>query len=242
MTPEELVAATAAPINQLGALYYFHPTSLAKGKEDLGLDGMRFYFLGRGGLMGDVEAPTVTSAFGYFAPAVVDKMWNSARERCTPADAANAALACNAEIGRGALADVEGLDAFCDAAEQVVADVNPAGLPLYAGVSAFPTPDDVPARAMHQCVVHRELRGSAHLAAVIAAGLHPSVAHAIRRPDDVATFGWPEDLAITDEDRAKLTEVDATTDALSASHYASLSDEQRNAFAAGISAISAVLL
>jgi len=242
MTPEELVSATAAPINKLGALYYFHPDTLAHGKEKLGLDGMRFYFLGRGGLIGDVEAPTVTSAFGYFAPAVMEKMWNSARERCSPREAAEAALACNAEIGRAALADVEGLDAFCEAAEQVVADVNPAGLTLYAGVSAFPVPEDTPARAMHACVVHRELRGSAHLAAVIASGIHPSVAHAIRRPDDIATFGWPEDLEITADDSTTLAEVDATTDAMSASHYASLSDSQRDAFAAGIANIAAVLL
>lgn len=242
MTPEELVAATAAPINKLGALYYFDPSTLAHGKEQLGLDGMRFYFLGRGGLLGDVDAPAVTSAFGYFAPAVVDKMWNSAREKCAPRDAAAAALACNADIGRAKLADVDGLDAFCEAAEQVVADVNPAALSLYAGVSAFPVPEDLPARAMHQLVVHRELRGSAHLAAVIAAGLNPGVAHAIRRPDDVQTFGWPEDLAITDADRATLAEVDATTDAMSAQHYSSLTDAQRDAFAAGVDAIAAVLL
>lgn len=241
MTPEELVAATAAPINKLGAAYYFHPATLACGKEQLGLDGMRFYFLGRGGLLGDVDAPAVTSAFGYFAPAVVEKMWNSAREKCAPRDAAATALNCNADLGRSELGGVDGLDAFCDAAAQVVADVNPAALSLYAGASSLPVPEDLPAGAMHQCVLHRELRGSAHLAAVVAAGIHPAVAHAIRRPDDIETFGWPADLEITDEDRAKLAAVDERTDAISASHYASLSDEQRSAFAAGVEAIAAAL-
>lgn len=239
MTPEELVAATAAPINKLGAAYYFDPSTLSHGKEQLGLDGMRFYFLGRGGALGDVEAPAVASAFGYFAPPIVEKMWNSARETCSPRAAAEAALECNANIGRAKLADVEGLAEFCEAAEQVVADVNPAALSLYAGVASFDLPEDLPGRAMQQCVIHRELRGSAHLAAVIAAGLHPGVAHAIRRPDDVATFGWPEDIEITDADRAKLETVDEQTDAMSASHYASLSDEQRAAFVAGVEAIAA---
>ncbi len=241
MTPEELVSATTAPINSLGAAYYFDPATIAHGKEQLGLDGMRFYFLGRGGLMGDIDAPTATSAFGYFAPAVMEKMWNSAREKCAPRDAAAAALECNANIGRAKLADVAELAAFCEAAEQVVADVNPAALSLYAGAAALPFPEDLPARAMHQCVLHRELRGSAHLAAVVAAGIHPGVAHAIRRPGDVETFGWPADIEITDADRTKLAAVDVQTDALSASHYSSLSDEQRDAFVAGVNAITAAL-
>ena len=241
MTPEELVTATAAQLNSLGAVYYFHPDTIAHGKEHLDLDGMRFYFLGRGGLMGDIDSPTATSAFGYFAPTVMDKMWNSARERCAPRDAANASLECNANIGRAKLADVAELAAFCDAAEQVVADVNPAALSLYAGVTALPLPEDLPGRAMQLCVIHRELRGSAHLVAVTAAGIHPGVAHAIRRPNDIETFGWPADIEITDNDRTKLEEVDVRTDALSASHYSSLSDDQRAAFAAGVDAIAEAL-
>lgn len=242
MSPEELVSSTAAQINALGAVYYFDPATLTHGKEELGLDGMRFYFLGRGGVLGDVESPVITAAFGYFAPAVMDKMWTSAKDRCDPKAAAAAALACNAEIGRGKLDDVSVLAAFCAAAEQVVANVNPAGLQLYAGFAAQPMPDDLPGRAMQLLVCHRELRGSAHLAAVIAAGVHPSVAHAIRRPNDIATFGWPEDLEITDEDRANLQAADAATDAMSALHYSSLTDQQRADFAAGVDAIGNVLL
>lgn len=241
MSPEEVAEATAASVGSLGAVYYFHPDTIAHGKEQLGLDGMRFYLIGRAGVLGDVEAPVVTSAFGYFAPAVIEKLWNSSKEKVAPRDAARAALECNANIGRAALGDVAGLDAFCDAAEQVITDVSPAGLALYAGVAAEPLPDDLPGRAMQLIVCHRELRGSAHLAAVIASGVHPSVAHAIRRPNDIATFGWPEDIAVTDADRANLEAADATTDAMAASHYASLTDAQRAAFAAGIDNIASAL-
>ncbi len=78
MTPTELVQAACPKIASLGAAFYFNPETVAKGKE-LGLDGFRFYFLGRGGVLGDVEARVVRSAFGYFAPELVDKMWNSSR-------------------------------------------------------------------------------------------------------------------------------------------------------------------
>jgi len=241
MTPEELVAATSASINSIGAVYYFHPDTIAYGKEHLDLDGMRFYFLGRGGVLGDAEAAVVTSGFGYFAPPVMEKMWNSSKAKVAPRDAARAALECNANIGRDKLAELD-LAAFCEAAEQVIADVNPAGLAIYAGVAAEPLPEDLPGRAMQLAVCHRELRGSAHLAAVIAAGVHPSVAHAIRRPNDIGTFGWPEDLEITDADRRNLEAADATTDVMSAAHYASLTNDQRSAFATGVDAMAEVLL
>ena len=38
----------------------------------------------------------------------------------------------------------------------------------------------------------RELRGSVHLLAVLASGLSDAQAHAIKRPGDVAVFGWEE--------------------------------------------------
>jgi hypothetical protein len=42
MTPDELIAAVAAPIGSIGSSFYFAPETLAAGKE-LGLDGFRFY-------------------------------------------------------------------------------------------------------------------------------------------------------------------------------------------------------
>lgn len=241
MTPEELVAATAGPIGTIGATYYFHPDTIAHGKEELGLDGMRFYLFGRGGVLGDVESPVIASAFGYFAPSVVAKLWNSSKDKVAPRDAARAALGCNAKLGRDKLANVTGLAEFCEAAEQVIANVNPAGLALFAGFAAEPLPDDLPARALQLVVTLRELRGSAHLAAVVVAGVHPAVAHAIRRPGDVANFGWTDELAITDADHAALAAADQATDVLSAGHYVTLSEDQRQAFVAGIEAIGAAI-
>ena len=237
-TPEELVAATAATVNGLGARFYFHPDSLAKGKE-LGLDGFRFYVLGRGGVLGDVESAVITSAFGYFNPGLVAKMWDSAKETMAPRDAARAYLECNAQIGRTHLADVEGLDEFCDAAEQVLTDHNPAGLALYAGIAAEPLPEDLPGRAMHLLAVHRELRGSIHLAVIVASGMPAPVAHALRRPSDVEMFGWPADIAVPDDAAARLDEIDRITDERTADAYRTLSDDQRDAFVRGVAAIDA---
>lgn len=238
MTPAELVSATSPAVNALGARFYFHTATLAAGKE-LGLDGFRFYALGRGGVLGDVESAVVTSAFGYFHPDVVDRIWNSAKEVLAPRAAAAAYLACNADLGRQVLGTVGGLDAFCAAAEKVCGGVNPAAFALYAGVAAEPLPDDLPGRAMQLLVVHRELRGSLHLVAIVASGLHPSHAHALRRPGDLETFGWPADLDPPDDAAARLAAADALTDDLAAAAYAPLSDVERRAFVSGVEAIDA---
>ena len=78
-----LVQAACPKIGDLGSAFYFDPATVAKGKE-LGLDGFRFYFLGRGGVLGDVEPRVVQAAFGYFEPRLIAKIWDSARERMPP--------------------------------------------------------------------------------------------------------------------------------------------------------------
>ncbi len=240
MATADVVEAVAAPMGSAGAAFYFNPDTLAKGKE-LGLDGFRFYVLGRGGVMGDVPAKVIESAFGYFAGPLVDKIWNSAKERVAPAEAAAAYLGCNAELGRNKLAGVSGLEEYCAAAEQVVAAARPAALPLFAGIATAPLPDDAPARAAHLTAVLRELRGSVHLVAIAATDLDNAVAHAIRRPDDVQTFGYETAPTITDANRAQLAEADELTNRLMAAPYGVLDAAGESAIVSGAQAIAEAL-
>jgi len=80
MSPDELITTVCPTIGTFGAAYYFAPRTLARGRA-MGLDGFRFYFLGRGGVLGDVEAPVVASAFGYFELSLVQAVWDSARAK-----------------------------------------------------------------------------------------------------------------------------------------------------------------
>lgn len=240
MEASEVVKAVAEPMGSAGAAFYFHPDTLARGKE-LGLDGFRFYMLGRAGVMGDVPPLVVESAFGYFNPALVGKIYGSARERASAVDAASAYWECAAALGRKVLGEIEGLDAYCAAAEKVVAAVRPAGLPLFAGIASMPLADDLPGRAMQLTAVLRELRGSTHLAAVVSVGLDDAVAHAIRRPDDIALFGYEEAPAVSDDDRAKLARADELTDRLMADPYGVLDAAEGQAIADGAASIAAAL-
>jgi hypothetical protein len=242
MTPEELVAAASPKIGAMGSAFYFVPETAARGKE-LGLDAFRFYFLGRGGVLGDVEAPVVASAFGYFNPDLVAKMWSSAKAVLPPREAGRVYFQACADLGRRRFADLAGLGAFCAAAGAVNAAADPVGLPLYAGIRAEPLADDEPGRAMQLVSVLRELRGSAHLLAVRAAGVEPRTAHFASRPDDGAMFGWAEDQtpAVTEADRAAMVEAEAITDRIVTPAYAALDDDGARALLTGLHAMEAAL-
>jgi hypothetical protein len=236
-------AAEVSPaINKLGNAFYFAPQTLARGKE-LGLGGRRFYFVGRGGTMGDVDWPMVASAFGYFNPAVVKEIWTSSQERVQPKEIGRAYVACSQEFGRAHFADVPGLEEFCAAAESVTAAIDPAGLALYAGLSAAPLALDAPARAYQLVTLLREHRGSVHLLAVVAVGLDPRVAHAIRRPDDLEMFGWtPDDIPdVGDRERQLLDDAEAITNRLVSVAYDRLDDDGQQAIRAGLAAMRAAL-
>jgi hypothetical protein len=238
MTPLEIVQHTSPIVNDVGNRFYFHPETLAHGKS-LGLDGFRFYILGRGGVLGDVEPDVVVAAFGYFNPGVIEAMWDSAKQKMAPRDAAREYLGCAERLGRDRLDGLDGLDAFNDAAEAIVAAVDRASLPLFAGIAAEPLPADPAGRAYRNVCNLRELRGSVHLLAIVASGVPPSVAHAIRRPSDVAAFGWDPAPDVSDADRERLAAADELTDQLLVPSIAALSDARREAFVAGVEAIAA---
>jgi hypothetical protein len=242
--PADIMRATQ-PIYLIGSAFYFSPETIEYGKQQLGIDGFRFYFLGRGGVLGDVDADVVRCAFGYFEPGLLRKMWESAIERSSagPREAAKAYLNCAHEFGRAKFAGLPGLDAFVDAATQVIGAVEGASLPLFAGVRAEPVPADAPAAAKHQAVVLRELRGSAHLLALTATGINSAMAHVIKRPTELELFGYTAETAptVTDADRAAWQRAEALTDDLLAPAYANLSDEQAQALIAGTQAMAGAL-
>lgn len=77
--------------------------------------------------------------------------------------------------------------------------------------------------------------------AVVASGLASEVAHAIKRPNDVGTFGWDPAPEVTDADRAKLDAAEALTDKLLLNAYSALDDAASVAFLTGTKAIGDAL-
>ncbi len=242
MTTNELMAAVCPVIRDTGWAFYFAPATLARGKE-LGLGGMQFYILGRGGVLGDVESSVIASAFGYFNPQTIDALWTSGRASVAPRTAGREYMQCCAAHGRDKLAGVHGLEAFVAAADVVKDAADPSALALYAGIAAEPLANDAPARAMQLITVLREFRGSAHLVALRAVGLANKTAQFIKRPQDAAMFGWTDaDVAeITQEMRDLLDEAEVLTDRIVGPAYAALRDAAQIAFADGLNAIQRAL-
>ena len=242
LSVDDLVSSTAALLRDNGWAFYFTPETRAKGAE-LGLDGFQFYFLGRGGVLGDVEPAVISSAFGYFNPSLVAHVWNTARAVVAPREAARVFMACCADHGRAKLAGVEGLAEFVAAAGKVNDAADRDGLALYAGTAAEPLVDDLPGRAMQLVTVLREHRGSAHLLAVRAVGLETRTAHHAKRPGDGKMYGWTEEDApvVDDEVQAKMAEAEALTDRIVRQAYAVLDASERQAFVAGLGAVAAAL-
>ena len=243
-TTSEFIAAASDRVHGLGSAFYFVPETLEVGREH-GLDGFRFYVLGRGGVLGDVEWPVVASAFGYWHPGAIERIWTTARERADlgPRACGELYLDCCADLGRRSLANVPGLPAFCDALERVLAAANPAGLALFSGYVGVPLAADLPGRAMQLTTVLREFMGSAHLLAVLAVGLEPKVAHGVRRPDDWQMFGYRDEPVPTATPEAKemLADADALTQRLITPAYAVLTAAEQDAVQTGLAATAAAM-
>jgi hypothetical protein len=241
MDTMKLINAACPTINEVGWTYYFTPTTVARG-EKLGLDMFGFYFLGRGGVLGDVDASVVSSAFGYFNPETIATVWNAGRLKVAPREAGREYFAAAHDFGRARLDGVAELDGFVAAATKVVdrARQEVAALTLFAGAAEVPVPADSPAATMHLLAVLREFRGSAHLVAVVAEGLEPKVAHYVRRPDFFTMFGWQESDAPTDttDAVAQLARADERTDRLIAPAYSVLDDDDAVAMLTGLDAIA----
>jgi hypothetical protein len=235
-----LIDATAAPIYELGGAYCFADATAQRG-ERLGLDVFMFYCLGRGGVLGDVDAGTVASAFQWFKPHLVETWWREGRAVADPATIAVAYLDAARDYARRTFKETETIRSFAVAAARVV-DAAPVGRwPLVDGYRGFALPDDVVARAFQLVVVLRELRGGAYGEAVAALGITPAESHYLNSADAFELYGYESDdtPTVTDElvERRALAEDRATE--LLVSTYDVLEDDGRLAFLDGVRELAA---
>lgn len=242
MTNEELVKEVCPIFSSTGWAHYFVSETQAKGAE-LGLDGLQFYVIGRGGSLGDCEGSAVASAFGYFKPMMIATAWESAKAKVAPRTAGKAHLECCANFGRAKLSDIPSLAEFVIAADAVNDAADADGLTLYAAVKAEPLVTDTAGRAMQLVAILREFRGSAHLVALRAVGLDSKTAHFVKRPADIKMFGWSEsDAPVIDHAvHQKMAEAESLTDRLVAPAYGVLDESGRAAILSGAQAIKIAL-
>jgi hypothetical protein len=236
-----VVRATSVPIHDIGTAIYLSPDVMALAKKWGWPNPFAFYFAGRGGMLGEVEADVVTSALGWFNPGAVTAMFE---EGVAVAGARAAALRmaeAHGEWGKKHYAGVDGLAEMVAVSEQLVDGIEGAGIPLFVGWRDAPRSDDPAGRAAQLMQMLREWRGGFHLVATTAVGLSPLEAILTNEGEGQAKFfGWTEPFADVGAIRAKHDEAEEITDRLCASTLAgALSPAQFPAFEATVTALRA---
>lgn len=242
MDLQHFIDEASALIAEVGDGFFFAPTTVAAG-EAIDLDAFAFYGLGRAGVMGDVHPSVVSSAFGYFKPSVVEFLWREGRARCEPEVAAKAHLEAAATYAHAHLEGVGDLDAFNDMAQRIVAAHPTASSPLAAALAARELPADPLARAYQLVLTLRELRGGAHLVAVVACGLEPRVAHFIAAPESFTLYGWGNDDVpeVGNAEIEAMARAQDLTDEIVAPAFAEVNESERERFVDVLSDMAARL-
>jgi hypothetical protein len=242
MTGDEVVRATYDPIHDIGTTLFLNPETMGRASEWGWANPFAFYFAGRGGVLGDVEADVVAAAMGWFNPEIVAAMFAEGVAVAGARQAALRMVEANAIWGREHFADV-GLDAFVPLADRLVDGADGGGLALFAGWRAQPRVDDVPGRAAQLFQILREWRGANHLVATTAVGLSPLQAILTNEGEGQARFfGWSDPFPDVSAIKALHADAEEMTNRLCATQFeALLSPSERVTFADGVAAAKAAL-
>ena len=187
----ESVSSLAAPVGDIGGRWMLDREVLGPCKTFGYPNRYAYYFAGRAGVLGDVDADVVCAGLGFFDPSLVRKMWEAGiAVEGARAAAARYGAAC-AQWGRLRLAGFDGAARQADLIRHVIDSVDPAGLPLFAGWRAEPRPDDRAGLAYFVTHVLRELRCAVHINAVVFTGIAPRDAMLVADGEGTAQqFGW----------------------------------------------------
>lgn len=226
MTPQDAARATADAIGGLASRFMLDMRTYQVGGE-LGFAGMDFYVAGRAGVLGDVAGEVAAAAMVFFEPATVVAGWDRARLVLAPSASADHFARCGHDWAREHLADEPACERLAALAGAVATRASAAGAPLFAGWRLLPVPDDPPAAALHHMNALRELRMALHGGAVLAAGIDPHAAVALRSPGMLPIFGWPEPHPDPATIQARWDAAEEATDRAMAMALATLDDLER---------------
>lgn len=241
MTPEQTASAVAAPISQYGSKFMLGRSFYA-GVDELGYSGMDFYFVGRGGVLGDAPADAVIAAFGFMQPDLVRALWDSGRAVAPVAESVERFADRCAEWGRRRFGTSVDLARLAALAERAVDCADATAAPVFAGWRAVQRPDDPAGAAALLLHCLREHRGGMHLIAVRASGLTALEAVLANGGEAVAQlFGYqppyPDVSALAEQVR----QAEAVTNRLASQAYEALSGHERSEFVDLVGALHAVL-
>ena len=232
VTARDTAVAAKAPIGDLGGAWMSSDLEEAASAA-AGFDDWELYFLGRHGVLGDVDPEVVRSVAYVFPADRIAQQWRAARAVMTPQEATQRYLEVCHQWGSERLGDFSGARRLSELGERVVDSVDVVALPLLVGWRALKrpsAPSASPERCAQTCQLLREHRGACHGVALAALNLPPLMAILtnLGGEENALEYGWrPPFPTPTDGDRELRDRVEALTDDIAAVAYEALSaDEQ----------------
>ncbi len=235
------VKSTSVPIHDIGTAIYLSPDVFGWAAEWGWSNPFAFYFAGRGGMLGDVGADVVTSAFGWFEPKAVQAMYTEGIGVAGAPEAASRMAEAHSKWGQKHYGDVEGLDDIVAVTEELVDGLEGSAIPIFVGWRAARRCETSAGRAAQLMQILREWRGGLHLVATTAVGLNPLEAILTNEgPGQAKFFGWSEPFPDCAAIKAKHDEAEEMTDRLCAAGLAqAVGAAKFSSFEAGTTALRA---
>jgi hypothetical protein len=220
MSGDQTVRIVDRVLHDVGTAWMIHEDTARRG-DAYGYDKPRtFYFAGRGGVLGDVDADVVIAAFGWWDPGLVRLMWGRGLAVAGARESAGRYAQACAAWAEDHIAGFAYADRLSELAERVVGSAEGAGLPLFAGWRAEPRVGGGVGRMLQLVQVMREWRGAVHLVATTAVGLGPLEAVLTNEGERQARFlGWREELPNCDQLKDRHLRAQEITDRLIAAEY-----------------------
>lgn len=207
---------------------------------DLGFEtGRQFWVVGRAGVLGSCPADVAYGALAFHGPEDVYRAWAAVPEGLTHFEVANHYLSRVTKWGEETLHvfDPDRLERI-DTLGRRIADAAPACLgALFAGWRALPQPDDIGGRVALTTQLLREMRGAAHINAIMACGITPldAILASTNAPPRTGP-GYAERMGFTgpfrnpDEVRAARLEAEVITARMLEPFFATLSARELEEF------------
>ena len=230
MSGEQTVQAVDCVLHDVGTAWMIHADT-GRHAEVGGYGKPRtFYFAGRGGVLGDVDADVVIAAFGWWDPGLVRLMWGRGLAVAGARESARRYAQACAAWAEDHVAGFPYAERLSELAERVVGSAGEAGLPLFAGWRAQPRAEGGVARMLQLVHVLREWRGAVHLVATTAVGLRPLEAVLTNEGQQQARFlGWRDELPNCDHLKDLHIQAQEITDRLIAAEYERALDSSERA-------------
>jgi len=235
------VRATSEPIHDIGTAIYLSPDVFGWAAEWGWTNPFAFYFAGRGGMLGEVNADVVRSATGWFEPNAVKAMFEEGTAVAGATVAAARMAEAHSKWGRKHYAEVPNLEGIVALTQEVVDGLEGSGIPLFVGWRDADRCESAPGRAAQLMQILREWRGGLHLVATTAAGLSPLEAILTNEgPGQAKLFGWSEPFPDCAGIKAKHDEAEEMTDELCTSGLLkAIAPDRFSEFERGVGALRA---